>query len=171
MCSSTLVFIASFPHMFVWMQGLDDVGVPEEYTADLLAEDTAHEYCLIKEWISWPSRHGGTITQPLQKCMSSRPICSGTNITCTSCCDVYSTADWPAPYTLSPLSPGKTSVQTGYMRPAHMRPALTLFPFPNQLPGPLLAIRHLPAWGSNSAWPGAADCADSLPHAGRFGSA
>ena len=29
--------VASFQEMFVWMQGLDDFGVPEEYMADLPA--------------------------------------------------------------------------------------------------------------------------------------
>ena len=37
--------IASFQGMFVWMQGLDKVGVPEEYKADLLATGRPHAAC------------------------------------------------------------------------------------------------------------------------------
>ena len=32
---------------------------------------------LLKEWVSWPSRRVGTVTQAPHKCMRSRPICTG----------------------------------------------------------------------------------------------
>ena len=52
--------------------------------------------------------------------------------------------------------------------PAHMRPSLPPFPFPNQLPGPMLGVQrdsNLPAWGSNAAQSAATVPAQAMaPH-------
>ena len=60
--------IASFQGMFVWMQGLDKVGVPEEYKADLLATGRTQH-----------SLRGRTQHSPrgiTEKSPRGRPLCS-----------------------------------------------------------------------------------------------
>ncbi len=111
--------VASFHDMFVWMQGLDDVGVPEEYMTGLLAEDTA--------------RGMANLAKQARR---------DNDLATAQVYEEQANVQWLKHHAHIMLYP------------AHMRPALTPIPFPNQLPGPPLAFQrdpNLPAWGSKPA--------------------